>query len=196
MAGGWIQLYNSEYFDFIKTTYHNISIETIAHSLSMQCRYNGHCNSFYSVGEHSVLVSDRVYELSNGDALCSLYALLHDASEAIICDIPRPLKTLHSHDMSWYREEEDNIQHNLIVQFIGNFGFSVAKKFTKQADFELLATEKKQIMSEAPLDWGYLPEPLDIGIECLDPSTVKQVFLDKYAMYKDKIEAKSVNTNK
>lgn len=127
MANGWIQLYNGEYFDFDNPRYDEISIETIAHSLSNQCRYNGHCEKFYSVGEHSVLVSDRVYELSGGDYFCSMYALLHDASEAILCDLPRPLK--RERDLRVYRDWEDEVQYALELRFLGNKGnFSAAKK--------------------------------------------------------------------
>lgn len=186
MSSDWIQLYNSEYFDFEKSTYHNISIETIAHSLSLQCRFNGHCENFYSVGEHSVLVSNRVLNLSDGDPLCGLHALLHDASEALLCDLPRPVKYLDGSE--WYRKMEFEIQENLLIRFIGNLDFSSAEKITKQADLEMLATEKEQVMGKVPLDWGYLPDTLDIEIQGYSPFKSKTLFLDKYYNLKDKFE--------
>lgn len=77
--------------DFLNPTPNNISIVDIAEALSKQCRFTGHTAMFYSVAQHCCLVHD----------LCSLearpWALLHDAHEAYIGDIPSPLKTaLHA----------------------------------------------------------------------------------------------------
>jgi hypothetical protein len=66
----------------------DIDILDIAHSLSMQCRYNGHTKGFYSVAEHSVLVANLV------PPRLRLQALLHDASEAYVGDVIRPIKRL------------------------------------------------------------------------------------------------------
>lgn len=66
-------------------------IVDIAHALGMLCRYNGHVRRFYSVAEHSVLVSILMEELKLGDPL---EGLLHDASEAYLCDLPRPWKSM------------------------------------------------------------------------------------------------------
>lgn len=185
MVAPWIQLYNSEYFDFDKPSYSQISIETIAHSLSMQCRYNGHSTDFYSVSEHSVLVAKRVYELTGNPMYC-LHGLLHDASEAIICDVPRPLKYIY--DMEWYRSVEKEIQRNLYIRFIGEYDFSLAAEYTDKADFELLSTEKEQIMPEPPFAWGYLPPSLNYKIECLVPLEAKERFLSTYNRYKSDLE--------
>lgn len=67
------------------------NIEDIAHSLSMNCRFNGHVNQFYSVAQHSLLVMDLMKFLHLGD---SLEGLMHDATEAYMTDVPAPLKTL------------------------------------------------------------------------------------------------------
>ncbi len=80
-------------FNNIKTN--NIEINDISHALSNQCRYNGHCSKFYSVAEHSVLVSKLVWQHTL-DKKLSLSALLHDASEAYMGDIVTPLKQLLS----------------------------------------------------------------------------------------------------
>lgn len=71
--------------------YPGFNIAEIAHALSNTCRYGGHCSQFYSVAEHSVLVS----EIAETLKLCDPFeALMHDASEAYLCDIPGPWKAM------------------------------------------------------------------------------------------------------
>jgi len=183
-SSSWIQLYNSEFFDFENPSVDNIGIKTIAHSLSNQCRFNGHCNKFYSVAEHSMLVADRVME-QTGDSLTTMFALLHDVSEAVICDIPRPIK--RTPELAVYRKVEHDIQTGLVEKFVGSLPIDAQHRIILNADLELLSTEKEQVMSTAPHDWGWLPEPLDIVIPCYDPWKAKTLFLSVYNNLKDKI---------
>jgi len=64
-------------------------IRDMAHSMGMLCRYNGHCRHFYSVAEHSVLVSILMEEFDLGDPF---EGLMHDCTEAYLSDIPAPFK--------------------------------------------------------------------------------------------------------
>lgn len=64
-------------------------IKDIAHALSMNCRFNGHLNEFYSVASHSVMVADLMLELKLGDPM---EGLLHDGTEAYMTDVPAPFK--------------------------------------------------------------------------------------------------------
>ncbi len=66
----------------------DVCIEDIAHSLALQCRFNGHTSELYSVAQHSVLVSKMC------DSADALWGLLHDASEVYVSDLPRPVKEL------------------------------------------------------------------------------------------------------
>lgn len=68
-----------------------VSIADIAHSLSRQCRFNGHVGHFYSVARHSVWVADRIHQQGHSPLL-QLTGLLHDAAEAYLGDMIRPLK--------------------------------------------------------------------------------------------------------
>ncbi len=80
-------------FDYLNPEFADIDIETIAHSLSLNCRFNGHTKYFYSVAQHSLNVMSAVKnELKN--PLTTLIALFHDVVEAFISDIPSPLKSL------------------------------------------------------------------------------------------------------
>jgi hypothetical protein len=85
----------------------DIYIEDIAHSLAKQCRFGGHVKTFYSVAEHSYRMS---YAVSKPLALC---ALLHDASEAYLIDLPRPVKRA----LPSFVELEESIQEVISRKF-------------------------------------------------------------------------------
>ena len=107
----WLQTFTGKKIDLINPTREMVDIEDIAHSLSMICRYNGHCRDFYSVAEHSVMVEAmgsqillrREAERNSGKLSApprptseivqqSLALLLHDAAEAYIGDLTNPFK--------------------------------------------------------------------------------------------------------
>src|SRR5271170_7300011 len=82
----WIQTYTGGVFHILDPQQNEIYIKDIAHALAMQCRFTGHVRKFYSIAEHCVLGSHIVPKK------LALQFLLHDASEAYIADINRPLK--------------------------------------------------------------------------------------------------------
>lgn len=86
----FINTYRGHRFTFDPIDPDAIDIWDIAHALSHQCRYAGHTNMLYSVAQHSLLLAERV----PGNADDKLNALLHDAAEAYVCDLPSPLKKL------------------------------------------------------------------------------------------------------
>lgn len=94
-------------FDILKPEEYEFDVEEIGTALSNLCRYTGHVNRFYSVAEHSVLVSrivpDRV----------ALSALFHDASEAYLGDVSSPLKKL----LPEYRAIEERVQQAIFNYF-------------------------------------------------------------------------------
>src|SRR4029077_8735123 len=115
-----------------------ISIETIAHALSQVCRWAGQCEKFYSVAQHSVLVSEIV-----PDEL-ALQGLLHDASEAFIGDITSPLKeAMEIGAPGMLRFLENRIHQAVATRFGLEWPYSAE---VKQADRIALATEKRDIM--------------------------------------------------
>ena len=85
-VGDWIQTMSGVIFYPLDPRPEEIRIEDIAHALSHQCRFAGHCREFYSVAEHSVRVSRELPQEF------MLWGLLHDASEAYLVDLPRPIK--------------------------------------------------------------------------------------------------------
>jgi hypothetical protein len=64
----------------------DLNLRDIAHALAMKCRYTGHCSQFYSVAQHSVLMSR--FDLPG----TAVWRLLHDTSEAYLPDVASPIK--------------------------------------------------------------------------------------------------------
>ena len=85
-ADGTIMTFTGRLVRPLAITADDLDIRDIAHALSMKCRYTGHCRSFYSVGQHSVLMARQALP---GPAV---WRLLHDASEAYLPDIASPIK--------------------------------------------------------------------------------------------------------
>jgi hypothetical protein len=98
----WIRTFTGKRFYPLQPRLQDIDIADIAHALSLQCRFTGHCKRHYSVAEHSLIVASLVPEEQQ------MQALLHDASEAYLTDVPRTLKRLPEY--AFYREAEKRLQ--------------------------------------------------------------------------------------
>lgn len=148
----------------------DVCIEDIAHALAMICRFNGHVREFYSVAEHSVHVSHIV------PAPYALAGLLHDASEAYIADVSRPVK--HSAEMAPYTIIEDGLMST--VEDV--FGLHVGETWdmpVKTADNAMLALEARSLLPYDP--WmDELPEPAKVGLGLWGPSEAERRFLERY----------------
>jgi hypothetical protein len=119
-----------------------VNIEDIAHSLSMQCRFNGHLRCFYSVSEHSVRVA----------AQCSpenaLWGLLHDASEAYLTDLPAPIKE----EMPDYKKMERIVQAVICEKF----GLPIDEPAeVKKNDIILRVTEMRDLRKNGHITIDY-----------------------------------------
>ena len=89
-VGDWMMTHSGRRFWPMDPRPTEVDFRDIGHALSLICRYGGHCRRFYSVAEHSCLLAG--YFLDRGDWTWARYALLHDAPEAYIGDMVRPLK--------------------------------------------------------------------------------------------------------
>jgi len=86
---GRVRLYSGKYIDVTNLAEDDICLEDIAHALALKCRWNGNTQSFFSILSHSMLVQSLLH-----DSNYTLEALLHDAHEAYLFDIPAPFKKL------------------------------------------------------------------------------------------------------
>jgi uncharacterized protein len=125
----------------------DIRIEDIAHALAHQSRFGGHCRIFYSIAQHSVLVSK----------LCrpedAPWGLLHDASEAYLGDAVRPLKELA--EFAAYRRAEQRLQRCIAERF--GLGPDQPASVTAVDDL-MLAVEYRDLMTH-PMDEQYIASP-------------------------------------
>jgi len=162
--GDWMQTYTGRKFWPLDPRADEICIEDIAHSLSMQCRYGGHCQRFYSVAEHSVIMA-RFVSPAN-----ALWALLHDASEAYLADVPRPLKR----HLAGYKDAEAAV----MAAVCDRFGLpNEMPAEVHAADNRILADEIRQNMS--PMEWhGKHDNPLRMMLRFWPPEKAEAEFLD------------------
>ena len=165
----FIETYTGKKFYFTDPEPDMIDIRDIAHSLSLQCRFMGHAETFYSVAEHSVAVSCIV------DTENALAALLHDAAEAYLSDIPRPIKKL----LPQYMELEEQVSQAIYSKFFLNVSHESWSDI-KDADNTQLKTEAKYLLSSQGKDWiGDYPTKGRKGKvpNCLAPIHAEALFL-------------------
>jgi 5'-deoxynucleotidase YfbR-like HD superfamily hydrolase len=174
----WIQTYTGKKFDIFNPDINSICIEDIAHSLSLQCRFNGHCSEFYSVAEHCMLMSSYARSLEPRDKTFELMLLLHDASEAYLCDIPRPIK--HSENFKTYRIIENQIQMLIYERFgLDTNQILQYENMVKEYDNRMLVTELRDLMACPPEEWTIAKEyePFSEGIFPHNHNFVENAFL-------------------
>lgn len=188
-AACWIETFTGRRFPLLEPRAEDIDIRDIAHALSMQVRYTGHVRKFYSVAEHCCHVSHRV------PAEDALWGLLHDASEAYIADLSRPLK--HASPLGpIYLEIEDRIMRAVCE----HFGLPLTLPMpasVKAADNLLLLAEKQALMTSLPWDataeaGAGLDGPselarisreaqlADIALFCYRPEIAEEAFLRRF----------------
>jgi hypothetical protein len=152
----WIRTYSGKEFNFTDMQEDAITLEDIAHSLSLNCRFTGHVKEFYSVAEHCIWVSllSYSYALKGIEGICdpvnslqaariALHGLLHDASEAYVTDLNSPAKQL----LPSYKELEDKVSAVVYKKF-GVFDVDDMPPQVKYADNSMLVAEAKALLNE------------------------------------------------
>lgn len=161
--GDWMQLYSGKQFWPMDPRADEVEIEDIAHALSMQCRYAGHCKRFYSVAEHCVHLANYV------SAPNRLWALLHDASEAYLVDVPRPVKPF----LPGYKEAEARV----MAVVCDRFGLPHEMPAEVHAADGAIIGDERANMKPCVAEWYSTGGPLGIALRYWTPEEAEYQFL-------------------
>jgi uncharacterized protein len=148
----------------------------IARALANQCRFGGHSRVFYSVAQHSVILSQLV-EQRGGDIEDVFAALMHDATEAYLGDMPHPLK--HRSPLgAAFKGAEEHLGHAIRARF----RIKPDVPEIKRVDRALLASERRAFSAER-WHWPELEgvEPLEIKLTAWLPDQAAQAFTQRFA---------------
>ena len=156
----WLQTFTGKRIDLFAPKAEQIEIEDIAHALAHECRYAGHVKEFYSVAQHSVIVS-RLCEPQD-----ALWGLLHDGAEAYLGDVVKPLKVTGA--FAAFREMELRMQ----LAICSRFGLPPEEPASvKRIDKAMVAIEARDLLAPLLPDWEDRTCLLGIAIQAQDPRT-------------------------
>ncbi len=172
--GPWMTTFAGKRFYPTKPRVEDVCIEDISHALANTCRWNGHTTTFYSVAQHAVLTSclaDRPYRMA---------MLLHDAAEAYMGDMVRPLKRGTRMGQT-FAVMEDHLQEVIMEAFNC---VPPTKAQQKVWDNRVLLAEADDLINQ---DWiCALRDRLKVSrwpvgqIEPLAPAEAKHFFMQRY----------------
>ncbi|SRR6266498_3771523 len=168
MTTDWMQTYTGRVFYPLAPEPSAINPADSAHALSLICRYGGHVDRLYSVAEHCVLMSEAVTPEN------ALWALLHDATEAYLGDMIRPLKQA----VGEYRAIEWRMMKAIVIRF----GIDLAMPAEVQmADSRILLDERAKLMARPPRPWWGVEQLRPLGVDVLgwEPKRAEYRYLDR-----------------
>lgn len=177
----WMQTGSNQELDFGAEQWIVLPVEMIARALSNICRYNGHCSRYYSVAEHSILISRMVPEA------LALAALLHDASEAYVGDMPTGLKRFMGLNFK-------DIEHKATQAVSRGYGIPMEQlesPVIKGFDKRILGDEAKVLMPPHEFWEKFVQEhePTGVKLECWPPDIANAKFLERFAELSGKQQA-------
>lgn len=147
-----IRLRSGRYFDLLSPQPDQFTLADIAGALAKVCRFGGQIDRFYSVAEHCL----NCFELAARDGACVLVqriALLHDAAEAFIGDVVKPLKVM----LPEYEQVEARVEAVIAAKY-GLFGANHAETIrawdaAKEIDRAMLIAERRAFFSPDAVKW-------------------------------------------
>ncbi len=160
----------------------------VAHALSLKCRFGGHCLKFYSVAQHSVLVSYVVAQMG-GDARAQLVGLLYDGGEAYLPDVAAPIKSaayfsIHQGAHEWDHPSFADVEELIMEAVYSSLGlpltFESERVLVTRADLVMLMTEARDLMAKPPQEWKIKAEYLAETVVPMGPGEARTLFLGRF----------------
>jgi hypothetical protein len=170
-AGDWIITASGKRFYPLDPRPEDISLDDIATALSKLCRWGGHLNidGIFSVAQHCVLVA------LNCPHRFRAQALLHDAHEAYLVDVPRPIKRYLVNYEIFAARLDACIGDRFCVELCD------LPREVDEADDRGLATERRDLLVPWPCEpgepQGSLVKPWPARISPWEPAEARRNFL-------------------
>lgn len=166
----WITTRSGRRFSYLNPTLDQIYIGDIAVALSRAPRFAGHSRVFYSVAEHSLHVSYLVEQMGGNP----LQALLHDAAEAYMCDLPAPLKSL----LPGYKTIEKGVLDAIMDKYSQPH---VLEPHVKEADVQMVFYEGSQLTEgEWHMPGKFHPFFYGYSLMLFTPEAAHEAFLQRF----------------
>lgn len=124
------------YFDPLDPSEDQLVPEDFAHALSFLCRANGHYTKFYSIGAHCINCYEEAVARQESVRV-QLACLLHDATEAYMSDVTRPVKR----NMPDYIKFEEKLAKVIYRKYLGSELSDYEKAAVKSIDDAMLYYE-------------------------------------------------------
>ena len=140
----YITTYTGNHFDPINPDPELINIVDIAHALPMICRGNGQVSTFWSVGEHCILCAKAAAARGYSNRVIE-GALLHDASECYLSDVPRPFKK----SLKEYNRQEEILLNVIFEKYLGSILTEEEQRIVKEIDDAMLWFDLKYLLNES-----------------------------------------------
>lgn len=167
-----IRLRSGTYFDFLDPKPDQFTLADIAGALSKICRFGGQADDFYSVAEHSFHCAKQA--AADGLPLDTQIALLmHDAAEAFVGDVVKPLKIM----LPEYAEIEQRVENAIAEKFL--IDFERERTSIREIDHAMLIAERKAMFSKDDVLWFGENEvrTLTIHFGCWMPKEAEERFI-------------------
>lgn len=182
--GDWVELHSGKRFYPLDPRPEDVVLSDIIHALSNICRFNGHTREFYSVAEHSMLLHNAA-ALAEHPERVLVWGLLHDAAEAYIGDMVRPLK----HNSGAFAKEFRAAEARIILCIGQALGLPAdhATGIVGEFDKRLLVTEGEQVFPK-PAEWTRAPHWVDVPrlpvrVRFWSPQRARNMFLTALSTY-------------
>ena len=167
--GDWFQTFTGRVFWPMDPEPEDVYIEDIAQGLSLQCRFNGQVRVFYSVAQHSIIV------MENLPRELQPFGLMHDAGEAYIGDMIRPLKI----SMPEFKAVEKLVDQAIAIKY-GLVWDEDIEHVVKGADNIALMTERRDLLAPPPVPWTKRAEPMKAKIKPWTAHDARDRFLKEF----------------